>query len=108
MRLTKHLKEKLDSFNSLDEFWSEYTDRVMQLEMAAKILDIKQPPKPNPKDPKDPPNLYVPAVPFSGSRPVFGTNFEASFGLCDPLLEKNLVIGQTQIASRFSGIPLKF
>jgi len=55
MRLTKHLKEKLDSFNSLDEFWLEYTDRVMQLEMAAKILDIKQPPKPNPKDPKDPP-----------------------------------------------------
>ena len=43
-----------------------------------------------------------------GFFPVNGMYFEASFGLCDPLPEKNLVIGQTQLVSRFFRLPLKF
>ena len=52
-RLVKHLKEKLDSFHSLEEFWSEYSDRVAQLESAAKVLDIKHVSKHAGKDGKD-------------------------------------------------------
>lgn len=44
--LVNHLTERVDLLDSFEGFWMEYSDRVTQLEAAAKVMGMKQVKKP--------------------------------------------------------------